>query len=111
MPGQARLLIDYATLPLGYFFLYRLFGLPAIAVSIGANVGISSLSAKVGKQKSISEEKLRDLRKKQEGVLHDLSANLPIWKLYGWTDFFIDKLNKLTAELASTGLISTPFWS
>ena len=39
MPGQARALLDLATLPLGYFFLYRLFGLPAIAVSIGANLG------------------------------------------------------------------------
>ncbi len=102
-PGQARLLIDYATLPIGYFFLYRLFGLPAIVVSIGANVGISALSAKVGNQKTISEEKLRDLRKKQESILHDLSANLPIWKLYGWTDFFIDKLNGLTVELETVG--------
>lgn len=102
-PGQARLLIDYATLPLGYFFLYRLFGLPAIAVSIGANVGISALSAKVGRQKTISEEKLRDLRKKQEGILHDLSSNLPIWKLYGWTDFFIDKLNRTVLDLETAG--------
>jgi hypothetical protein len=86
-PGQARLLIDLATLPLGYFFLYRLFGLPAIVVSIGANVAISTLTARVTTQKTISEQKLRELRKKQEGILHDLSANLPIWKLYGWSDF------------------------
>lgn len=102
-PGQARLLIDYATLPLGYFFLYRLFGLPAIIVSIGANVGISALAGKVGKQKTVSEEKLRDLRKRQEGILNDLSANLPIWKLYGWTDFFVEKLNDLTVELETAG--------
>ena len=108
-PGQARLLIDYATLPLGYFFLYRLFGLPAIIVSIGANVGISALSGKVGKQKTVSEEKLRDLRKRQEGILNDLSANLPIWKLYGWTDFFIDKLNDLTVELETVGRWNA-FW-
>ena len=80
-------LIDLATLPLGYFFLYRLFGLPAIVVSIGANVAISTLTARVTTQKTISEQKLRELRKKQEGILHDLSANLPIWKLYGWSDF------------------------
>ena len=71
-------------------------------MSIGANVGISALSAKVGAQKTVSEEKLRHLRKKQEGILHDLSANLPIWKLYGWTDFFVDKLNGLTVPAPST---------
>eukprot|EP01047_Picozoa_sp_COSAG01_P007296 COSAG01_NODE_275_length_19669_cov_8.676188_20_plen_355_part_00 len=80
MPGQARVLIDLATLPAGYYFLHRLFGLPAVVVSIGANVGISAVAARVTTQKTVSERKLRELRKKQEGVLNDLAANLPIWK-------------------------------
>jgi hypothetical protein len=80
MPGQARVLIDLATLPAGYYFLHRLFGLPAVVVSIGANVGISAVAARVTTQKTVSERKLRELRKKQEGVLNDLATNLPIWK-------------------------------
>ena len=92
-----------ASLPLGYFFLYRLFGLPAIAVSIGSNVAITALTAKVVTQKTVSETKLRELSKQQEGILNELAANLPIWKLYGWSSFFIAKLDKLTLEMERIG--------
>jgi hypothetical protein len=34
-----------------------------------------------------------------QGILNELATNLPIWKLYGWSDFFITKLNKLTLEM------------
>ena len=54
MPGQSRIVLDLLSLPVGYFFLYRLFGVAAIVVSIGANVGISTLAARVGKQKTVA---------------------------------------------------------
>lgn len=106
MPGQAKVLLEVATLPLGYFFLYRLFGPAAIAVSIAANVGISAIAAKVGTKKTKTEQKLRELRKKQEGILNELAANLPIWKLYGWTDYFVERLNSLTDEQEQTGRLN-----
>jgi hypothetical protein len=42
-----------ATLPLGYFFIYRLFGLPAVVISIAANLGITALTAKAMAQKVV----------------------------------------------------------
>ena len=91
-PGQARMLLDIASMPLGYFFLYRLYGVPAIAVSIVANIAITALTARMTTQKSRSEAKLRELSKQQESILHELAGNLPIWKFYGWSHFFIAKL-------------------
>ena len=41
-PGQTRMLLDIASLPLGYYFLYRLYGLAAIAVSILANAVVTA---------------------------------------------------------------------
>jgi hypothetical protein len=102
-PGQARMLLDMASMPLGYFFLYRLFGVPAIAVSIGANLGITALTTRVISHKTKTEAKLRELRKQQEGILHELAANLPIWKFYGWSRFFTSKLDRLTIELERVG--------
>ena len=80
-PGQTRMLLDMASLPLGYFFFYRLFGIPAVLVSIGANVAVTALTARVITQKTVSEAKLRALQKQQEGILNELASNLPIWKL------------------------------
>ena len=37
MPGQSRIALDLLSLPIGYFFLYRLFGIAAIVVSIAVN--------------------------------------------------------------------------
>ena len=54
-----------------------------------ANVAISTLAARVGKQKTVAEQRLRALRKKQEGLLNELASNLPVWKLYGWSGMFI----------------------
>ena len=86
------MLLDMASLPLGYYFLYRLYGLAAIAVSILANAAVTALTARLTTQKSIAQGKLRDLAKKQEAIYHDLAANLPIWKFYGWSNFFVSKL-------------------
>ena len=72
-------------------------------VCIGANIGITALTARVTTQKTVSEAKLRALQKQQEGILNELAANLPIWKLYGWPNFFIKKLNKLTEDLEKAG--------
>ena len=102
-PGQARMLLDMASLPLGYFFLYRLFGFAAIGVSIVANLGITALTARMTTQKSIAQAKLRELAKKQEALYHELVTNLPIVKLYGWSKFFTAKLDKLTLELERQG--------
>ena len=103
MPGQARMLLDMASMPLGYFFLYRLYGLPAVAVSIIANAAITALTARVTTQKSRSQATLRELSKQQEAVLHELAANLPIWKFYGWSHFFIAKLDHLALEMQRVG--------
>ncbi len=100
-PGQTRMLLDIASLPLGYFFLYRLYGLAAIAVSILANAGVTALTARLTTQKSIAQGKLRELAKKQEGIYHDLASNLPIWKFYGWTNFFVSKLCDHNFSLSS----------
>eukprot|EP01051_Picozoa_sp_SAG22_P028528 SAG22_NODE_10110_length_552_cov_1.571744_2_plen_67_part_01 len=64
-----------ATLPLGYFFIYRLFGLPSVLISILANFGITALTTKVIAQKTVADERLRELRKKQE-VSHN-ALSLP----------------------------------
>jgi hypothetical protein len=32
-----------------------------------------------------------------------LASNLPIWRLYGWGDMFITRLNALTDELQRQG--------
>ena len=61
------------------------------------------MANRVTTQKTTSEQKLRTLRKKQEGVLNEFAANLPIWKLYGWGGFFIKRLDKLTDEMEVTG--------
>ncbi len=108
-PGQTRIILDIASLPLGYFFLYRLYGLAAIVVSILANLAVTALTARLTTQKSIAQAKLRELSKKQEAIYHDLAANLPIWKFYGWSHFFLAKLNKLTDELERQGRW-TVFW-
>ena len=108
-PGQTRLILDIASLPLGYFFLYRLYGLAAIVVSILANLGATALTARLTTQKSIAQAKLRELSKKQEAIYHEVAANLPIWKFYGWSNFFLSKLNKLTGELERQGRW-TVFW-
>jgi hypothetical protein len=63
--GQTRMLLDGISLPLGYFFLYRLYGVAAIGVSIVANVVITAITARLTTQKSISQGKLRELSKKQ----------------------------------------------
>ena len=53
---------------------------------------VTALTARLTTQKSIAQGKLRDLAKKQEAIYHDLAANLPIWKFYGWSNFFVSKL-------------------
>ena len=106
-PGQARMLLDIASMPLGYFFLYRLYGIPAIGVSIIANVAITALTARMTTQKSRSQAKLRELSKQQEAVLHELAGNLPIWKFYGWSNFFISKLEDLALEMQRVGRWTT----
>eukprot|EP01052_Picozoa_sp_SAG31_P009029 SAG31_NODE_467_length_15267_cov_13.792919_5_plen_364_part_00 len=95
------LLLHFAQV--GYFFLYRLYGVSAIAVSLVANAGISALAARVGKQKTVAVQKVRVKLKQQEALLNELAANLPIWRLYGWGNMFISKLNKVTAELQTAG--------
>jgi hypothetical protein len=75
-PGQTRMLLDMASMPLGYFFLYRLFGVAAIAVSIGANLGITAVNSRVQSQKTISEAKVRALQKQQEAILNELASNV-----------------------------------
>ena len=107
MPGQARMLLDMASMPLGYFFLYRLYGIPAIGVSIVANFAITALTARMTTQKSRSQAKLRELSKQQEGVLHELAGSLPIWKFYGWSNFFISKLEDLALEMQRVGRWTT----
>eukprot|EP01052_Picozoa_sp_SAG31_P004096 SAG31_NODE_166_length_21670_cov_22.507719_14_plen_412_part_00 len=103
MPGQAKVVTDAATLPVGFYFLYRLFGAPAVAVSIAVAVGITFVTSKVGSQKTISDQRLRELRKKQEAVLKEFAADLPIWKLYGWEKYFVDRLNLLTKDMERIG--------
>lgn len=109
MPGQAKVLLEVATLPVGFFFLWRLFGFAAIAASAAIGAAVIALVAKVGDQKTKSEQKLRSLRKKQEAVLNELASNLPIWKLYGWADYFVERLNVLTIEMETVGRWNA-FW-
>jgi ABC-type multidrug transport system fused ATPase/permease subunit len=103
IPGQSRIALDLASLRIGYYYLYKLFGVPAVAVSIMANVGITALTARVSAQKTKAEQKRRALLKKQEDQLNQLASNLPIWRLYGWGDLFIRKLNELTHQLQRQG--------
>lgn len=103
IPGQSRIALDLASLPIGYFQLYRLFGVPAIAVSISANFLITALTARVSAQKTKAEQKRRELLKQQEAKLNELASHLPIWRLYGWGDMFITKLNQLTEQLQTQG--------
>jgi ABC-type multidrug transport system fused ATPase/permease subunit len=109
MPGQAKVVLEVATLPIGFFFLQRLFGFAAIGASVVIGGGVIALASKVGDQKTKSEQKLRSLRKKQEAILNELAANLPIWKLYGWADYFVERLNKLTGEMETVGRWNA-FW-
>eukprot|EP01043_Picozoa_sp_COSAG02_P009580 COSAG02_NODE_327_length_24561_cov_92.867754_19_plen_797_part_00 len=109
MPGQAKVVLEVATLPIGFFFLWRLFGIAAIGASAAIGAGVLGLVAKVGNQKTKTEQKLRSLRKKQEAVLNELASNLPIWKLYGWADYFVARLNKLTTEMETVGRWNA-FW-
>ena len=102
-PGQARLVVDALTVPCAAYFLLDKFGAPGVVAGAVAGAGLSLAAAKVGKEKTKSEQELRSLRKKQEAVLNELASNLPIWKLYGWVGYFIDRLNTLTDELERAG--------
>ena len=43
IPGQSRIALDLLSLPIGYYYLYKLFGVPAIVVSLGANVSAHTI--------------------------------------------------------------------
>ena len=101
--GTMNLGLEVASLPAGYFFIYRLFGLAAVLVSIGVNFGITAATAKVMALTEAADKQLRELRKRQEDSLTELSDALPIWKLYGWTNMFIGRLDTLTEELQVAG--------
>ena len=69
------------TVPCAAYFLLDKFGAPGVVAGVAAGAGLSLAAAKVGKEKTKSEQELRSLRKKQEAVLNELASNLPIWKL------------------------------
>jgi ABC-type multidrug transport system fused ATPase/permease subunit len=98
--------LEVASLPLGYYFFYKLFGLPAVLVSITTNFGLTAITAKVMARKTAADKRLRELRKKQEDALNELAGSLPIWKLYGWTGMFIGRLETLTEELQAAGRVA-----
>jgi len=58
--------LEMASLPMGYYFIYKLFGFTAVLISIGTNFGITALSAKVLDLTQAADERLRALRKKME---------------------------------------------
>ena len=73
--GTMNIGLEAASLPLGYFFIYRLFGFTAVLISIGTNFGITAATAKVLAQTEIADKKLRELRKKQEDSLNGTSPS------------------------------------
>ena len=75
MPGQAKVLLEAASLPAGFFMLYQLFGVAAIGASIGVGAGLLALTAKIGNLKTKTEQELRSQRKKQEAVLNELASD------------------------------------
>lgn len=68
-------------------------------MSLGANVVITALTARISKQKTYAEQKRRELLKRQENQLNQLASNLPIWRLYGWGDMFVSTCTVLSSEV------------
>ena len=79
--GAAKILLDVSTLPLGYAILWKDFGLTAVVCSIATTIGLTALTARAATLHAAAEQRVRELRKKQEGQLNELAASLPIWKL------------------------------
>jgi hypothetical protein len=52
------------------------FGLTAVVCSIATTIGLTALTLHAA-----AEQRVRELRKKQEGQLNELASSVPIWKL------------------------------
>ena len=108
-PGYKQILLEALQIPMAYFQLYRIFG-PAAILAFAGSFVVHSVSTIADRRYKAAEAKNRQLKSTQEKLLKELASKLDVWKAYGWSHMFIEKLRANTAAMTKWGR-RAGFWA